>query len=153
VRSSAAGAVLGADAGGALGYLWGGVGGGYVCIMTGGQHMDDPNNPTVPKNDPILGLWYQTKTIVGRAWKNHIARRGGCYWAPRCADLVGRKAFWDLTSLRQANPATDVRWGTESQARPSANVDWVEVARELRKKYEWLADTAQRLEKAQRNAK
>ena len=87
---------------------------------------------------------------MGAALNGAIARRGGCYVAPRSpsaglVDLVGRSAFLERVRLTQANPATDIKWGTEVTARPPSNVDWRAVLRELRRKYEWVAGTIERI--------
>jgi hypothetical protein len=112
--------------------------------------MEDPNNPQVPKDDPLLGLWVNTHTAIeGAALNGIIARRGGCYLQPRVnvlIDLVGRKAFWERLNLAGANPATDINWDTEVTAiRPPSNVDWRALLRELFRKYEWVAGTIERL--------
>ena len=51
---------------------------------------------------------------MGAALNGAIARRGGCYVAPRSpsaglVDLVGRSAFLERVRLTQANPATDIK--------------------------------------------
>jgi hypothetical protein len=128
------------------------------ALTGGGRRMEDPNNPTVSNDDPLLGLWFGNKTaIVGAALKGAIARRGGCYWVPRSPaagllDLVGRSAFLERVRLMQANPATDIRWGTEIGARPPSSIDWRAVLRESRRKYEWVAGTVERLEEMARLA-
>jgi hypothetical protein len=118
--------------------------------------MEDPNNPTVAKDDPLLGLWVNTHTAIAGAALNGriIARRGGCYVVPRTPhgllDLVGRNTLWDRLNLAGANPATDIIWSEGIAARPPSNVDWKRLLRELFRKYEWVAGTVERLNKDQR---
>jgi hypothetical protein len=122
----------------------------------GGRHMEDPNNPTVSKDDLLLGLWWGTKTaIFGAALNGVIGRRGGCYVIPHThnlVDLVGRSAFLERVRLTQANPATDIGWGTEIALRPPSNIDWLALLKELRRKYEWVAGTVDRINKTTKPA-
>jgi hypothetical protein len=119
----------------------------------GGRHMEDPNNPGAVTNDPMVGLWFHTNTaIAGAALNGIVARRGGCYVAPpsRAAGLihlVGRSAFFDRLRMAQGNPATDLNWGVEPAKQPPANVDWRSLLHELRRKYEWVGSTVERLNK------
>ena len=144
----AIGVGLGAAGGWAAGLIT-----SHFACNGGGKRMEDPDNPGLSAEERQLGVLVHANTaIAGAALNGIIARRGGCYVAPRSpADrligFIGRKSFQDRINLREANPATDIQWGTEHAARPPSNVDWNAVLRESRRKYEWVAGTIARLNK------
>jgi hypothetical protein len=132
--------------GAALGILGVAIGGGGLGFEAGKSlektrcaptRMEDPNNPTTAiKDDPLMGIWKLTNTVLaGAAINGRILRRRGCYVIPTRYEL--HRLIGGATILERAGlKGVDIGWGVEQANTPPPDVDWRRV---LRQRRDWIA--------------